>query len=81
MFIKTQDGKAIYDTSKFIGVYVQESKLVDADNNAYGLFLLNLGGEVAYLLGQYKRESRATEILSELHDSIESEAKYDMPIV
>lgn len=81
MFIKTQDGKAIYDTSKFLGVYIQESKLVDADNSAYGLFLLNLSGEVAFLLGQYKRESRATEVLSELHDSMESEEKYAMPII
>lgn len=81
MFIKTQDGKAIYDTSKFIGVYIQENKLVDADNSVYGLFLLNLGGEVAYLLGQYKRESRAIEILSELHDSMESEINYAMPII
>ncbi len=81
MFIKTQDGKAIYDTSKFSGIYIQESKLVDADNSAYGLFLLNLSGEVAYLLGQYKRESRATEVLSELHDSMESEEKYAMPII
>ena len=81
MFIKTQDGKAIYDTSKFIGVYIQENKLVDVDNSAYGLFLLSLGGEVAYLLGQYKRESRAMEVLSEVHDSMESDEKYDMPII
>lgn len=71
MLILSQDNRAIYDTEKSISVTVK-------DNIVY---LLNVSGELAYPLGEYRDEERAKEVVEQIFILEGCQEKYEMPVV
>ena len=72
MIIRVQDESAIYDFEKSFCVYATENGEV---------YLMGYTGERAYLLGTYKNEERAKEVIKEIFALCDCQSRYDMPIV
>ena len=72
MIIRTQDENAIYDFEKMSGVYTNE------DGNVYAL---GYTGELAFPLGTYATQERAREIIGDIYALVDSQSRFDMPIV
>lgn len=71
MIILSQNNEAIYDTEKSVCIYAK-------DNIVY---LMNYSGELAYILGEYKSDDRAKEIVEDIFVLQNCQDKYEMPMV
>lgn len=71
MLILSQDNRAIYDTEKSVSITVKGNIV----------YLLNVSGELAYPLGEYQNEERATEVVEQIFMYEGCQDKFEMPVV
>lgn len=72
MIIRSQDECAIYDTEKMSSIYT------DTDGKVY---ILGYTGEITYPIGDYANQERAKEVIEEIYALIDSQTRFDMPVV
>lgn len=72
MIIISQDENATYDLGKAFAVNA---------NSEGEVHLVNYSGELAFLLGSYKSEERAKEIVAEIFALFDLQSRYSMPII
>lgn len=72
MVIIAQDEKSIYDLEKFSSATAKEDGTV---------YLLNYSGELAFPVGKYETEERASEIVGEIFALFDTQRRYVMPVI
>lgn len=71
MIILSQDNTGIYDFDNFSCIYTKENIV----------YVTTYSGELAFILGEYKNEERAKEVVADIFVMMGSSDKYEMPYV
>ena len=70
MYLRTQNEEIVIDMTKCTSVVVEEESVY-----------ANVENGASFLLGTYKTQERAKEIIGEIYAVIDVTSRYDMPIV
>lgn len=70
MYLRAQNDDAIVDLDKFTAIVVEDGKV-----------FVHLYDGNSLLIGEYKDQERAKEVLQEIYATLDVMSRYEMPIV